>query len=106
VICSKIEQVGVTKLLGVTLNFKLSWSKHIDTTVAKMGSPKIKHCSALTTLSARQVLQALILSHLDYCSVMWSGGKRGTLENCNWLRTGQHGWPLDVHRVNINLLEH
>ena len=24
--------------------------------------------------------------------------QRGTKENCNWLRTGQHGWPLDVHR--------
>jgi hypothetical protein len=26
----------------------------------------------LTTLSTRQVLQALVLSHLDYCSVVWS----------------------------------
>ena len=33
----EIEQVEVTKLLGVTLDWKLSWSKHIDTTVAKMG---------------------------------------------------------------------
>jgi hypothetical protein len=33
----EIEQVEMTKLLGVTLDCKLSWSKHIDTTVAKMG---------------------------------------------------------------------
>ena len=33
----EIEQVVVTKLLGVTLNCKLSWSKHVDATVAKMG---------------------------------------------------------------------
>ena len=33
----EIEQVEVTKLLGVTLDCKLSRSKHIDTTVAKMG---------------------------------------------------------------------
>ena len=32
----EIEQVEVTKLLGVTLDCKLSWSKHIDTTVAKI----------------------------------------------------------------------
>jgi hypothetical protein len=65
-------EVEVTKLLGVTLDCKLSWSKHIDTTVAK-SLPIIKHCSALlTTLSTRQVLQALVLSHLDYCSVVWS----------------------------------
>ena len=66
----------MTKLLGVTLDCKLSWSKHIDAVVAKMGRRLsiIKRCSAfLTTLSTRQVLQALVLSHLDYCSVVWSG---------------------------------
>ena len=33
----EIEQVKMTKLLGVTLDCKLSWSKHIDTVVAKIG---------------------------------------------------------------------
>jgi hypothetical protein len=64
----EIEQVEVKKLLGVTLNCKLSWSKHIDKTVAKMGRNLaiIKHCSAFsTTPSTRQVLQALVLSHLE-----------------------------------------
>ena len=47
----EIEQVEVTKLLGVTLDCKLSWSKHIDTTVAKMGRSLsiIKRCSASLT---------------------------------------------------------
>ena len=66
-------------MLGVTLDCKLSWSKHIDTVVAKMGRSLsiIKRCSAfLTTLSTRQVLQALVLSHLDYCSVVWSGATK------------------------------
>ena len=64
----EIEQVKVTKLLGVTLDCKLSWSKHIDTTVAKMGRSLsiIKHCSTfLTTLSTRQVLQALVFYLLN-----------------------------------------
>ena len=69
----------MTKLLAVTLDCKLSWSKHIDAVVAKTGrglSIK-KQCSAfLTTLSTRQVLQALVLSHLDYCSVVWSGATK------------------------------
>jgi hypothetical protein len=49
-----IEQVDVTKLLGVTLDCKLLWSKHIDTTVSKMGRSMfiIKCCSKfLTALS-------------------------------------------------------
>jgi hypothetical protein len=98
----EFEHVEATKLLEVTLVCKLSWSKHIDTTEAKMGSSLfiIKYCSSfLTALTTRQVLQALVLSHLDYCSLVWSvAKKRGTLKNYNWLRTGQHGWPLKVYR--------
>ena len=78
----EIEQVEVTKLLGVTLDCKVSWSKHIDTTEAKMRRSLsiIKHCSVfLTTLSTRQVLQVLVLSHLDYCSVVWSGATKRDL---------------------------
>ena len=89
----EIEHVEVTKLLGVTLDCKLSWSKHIDTSLANMGrSLSIMKCyfAFLTMLSTSQVLQAVVLSHLDCCSVVWSG------ENCSWLRTGQHGWPLKV----------
>jgi hypothetical protein len=47
----EIEQVEVTKLLGLTLDCKLSWSKHIDTTVAKLGRRLsiIKCCSSFLT---------------------------------------------------------
>ena len=75
----KLTKFEVTKLLGVTLDCKLSWSKHVDTTVAKMGRSLsiIKHGSiSLTTPSTRQVLEALVLSHLDYYSVMWSGATK------------------------------
>ena len=72
----EIEQVA--KLLGVTLDCKLSWSKHVDTTFARIC------CAAfLTALSTRQVLEALVLSHLDYSSVMLSGATKrdlGTLQ--------------------------
>ena len=77
------EEVEVTKLLGISLDCKLSLLKHVDTTVAKMRSLSIiKPCSALLkTLSTRQVPQALVLSHLDYCSVVWSGVKKRDFYN-------------------------
>jgi hypothetical protein len=55
-----VEQVEETKLLGDTLDCKLSWSKHIDSMVVKMGRglSVIKRCSAfLTPLSTKTVLQ-------------------------------------------------
>ena len=63
----EIEQVEVTKRLGVTLDCKRSWSKHVDAALVKAERSLsiIKSCSAfLSTLSTRQVLQAIILSHL------------------------------------------
>ena len=64
---------------ALTLDCILSWSKHIDTTVAKMGRSLsiIKRCSTfLTALSTRQVLQALVLLHLDHCSVVLSSATK------------------------------
>jgi hypothetical protein len=102
----EIEQVEVTKLLGVTLDCKLSWSKHIDTTVAKMGRSMsiIRLCSTfLTALSTRQVLQALVLSHLDYCSVVWSGGTKKDLGKLQLVQDRAARLALGcTQRANIN----
>jgi hypothetical protein len=71
----EIEQVEETKLLEVTLDCKLSMWKHIDATVGKMG----RGMSAfLTAPPTRQVLQALALTHLEYCPVVWPSAKIGT----------------------------
>jgi hypothetical protein len=80
-----VEQVEETKLLGVTLYCKLSWSKHIDSMVVKMGRGQavIKRCSVfLKPQSKKQVLQALIWSNLDYCPVVQAAAgpeQNGTL---------------------------
>ena len=57
-----VEQVEETKLLGVTLDCKLSCSKHIDSMVVKMGRGLsiLKRCSFFDTTLHKQVLQALV----------------------------------------------
>jgi hypothetical protein len=102
----EIELVEMTKLLGVALDCKRSWSKHIDAVVTKMGRSLsiIMQCSSfLTTLSTRQVLQALVLSHLNYCSVVWSGATKKELGKLQ-LAQKRAAWPAlgCTQRANIN----
>ncbi|CDQ60518.1 unnamed protein product [Oncorhynchus mykiss] len=75
----EIEQVEMTKLLGVTLDCKLSWSKHIDAVVAKMGR----------SLSILLCLLNHTINKASPTGPSFVPQKR-TCENCNWLRTGQH----------------
>ena len=56
-------------------------------------------CSALTALSTRQVLQALGLSHLDYCSVVLSSATKKDLAQNREARLA-----LDVHRELILII--
>jgi hypothetical protein len=87
-----VEQVEESTLLGVTLDCKLSLSKHIDSMVVKMGRGLvvIKRCSALfyTTLQ-KESPQALVSSNLDYCPVVWSNAARKDLVKLQ--RTQQSG---------------
>ena len=99
---------GVTKLLDITLDCKMSWSKHINSMVVNMGRglSVIKRCSAfLTPHSKRQVLQALVLSYLDYCPVVWSGAARKDLVK---LQLAQNrATHLELHcnqRADINTM--
>ena len=81
-------------------------SKHIDTTLAKMRRSLsiIKRCSAfLTALSTRQVLQALVLSHLDYCSVVCSGATKKDLRKLQLAQNrAARLAPGCTQRANIN----
>jgi hypothetical protein len=87
-----------------------AWSKHIDTTVAKMGRSLsiIKPCSTfLTALSTKQVLQALVLSHLDHCSVVWSGATKFWAQNrAARLALGcTHSTNMNYMHVNLSWLK-
>ena len=60
-----IKQVKVTKLLGVTLDDKLSWSKHINSIVNKMGKALavVRRCRNHLTPDLRiLVVSSLVLS--------------------------------------------
>ncbi len=69
-----IEQVTHVKLLGVMLDNTLSWSKHIDNIVSVgKGIAVARKCSAFIPSSLlKDVVQSLVLSHLEYCPMVWS----------------------------------
>ena len=55
----EIKQVEMTTLLGITLDCKLSWSKHIDAVVAKMGrSLSVLNLHAYPTRNATRGLHS------------------------------------------------
>ena len=63
----------------------------------------------LTTPSTRQVLQTLVLSHLDYCSIMWSGA---TKKDLGKLQLAQNRaarlalgftWRANISNMHVNL---
>ena len=87
---SEIEQVNEVKLLGITVDDKLSWNKQIDQIVKKMGRSMgaIKHCRRhLPTFLIKQLVQALVISQIDYCSMIWSNT---TESNLNRLQVAQN----------------
>ena len=69
-----VEQVQETKLLGIIFDNKLTWSKHTEKVINKMGKSlsTIRRCWDLLPLNVRgSVIKSLVLSHLDYCSEVW-----------------------------------
>lgn len=72
---NSVEQKEEAKLLGVMIDSRLCWDKHVQKLLTKMGNTLavIKRCAKyFTPQIVKQVLYALFFSHLDYCSVVWS----------------------------------
>ncbi len=70
-----IEQVVESKLLGVTIDETLFWSTHINNIIAKISrsiSVIRRNAYFLANTARQEVIQSLVLSHLDYCPAIWS----------------------------------
>ena len=121
-----IEQVEDTKLLGITLDSKLTWSKQVDQTVAAIGRSLsvIKRCAKyIPQQCIPQIVQTLALTHLDYCPMVWSNAAKKDLLKLQLVqnraarialscpkRTNTNkmhstlGWPSVEDRLHISLL--
>jgi hypothetical protein len=69
-----LKTSSTVKYLGVTLDRKLSWQSHLETVLNKAGANlfAIKTVINGLTLPARiSLLNALVISHLRYCNVVW-----------------------------------
>ncbi len=78
-----VEQVTKTTLLGVKLDSLLSWSDQIDHIVSMMGKgiAMSRKCSGYVPPSVmNDVVRSLVLSHLEYCPVIWSSAAQKHLK--------------------------
>ena len=84
-----INQVDSTKFHGVYIDNKLTWRDQIIYTSKKVSKnkgilSKLKHYLPSNIL--RMLYQALILPHLNYCSIVWSGTYQSYLDPLNVLQ--------------------
>ena len=78
-----VEQVKETKLLGMVLDSGLKWTKQIDSIIIKMGRSiaVTRKCTKyLTPTVLKEVIQALVLSNLEYCPVIWSSAAKTQIQ--------------------------
>ena len=103
-----IEQVYEVKLLGITIDNAMSWSKHIDNIVCRMGRgvAVVRRVSRYMTVEIRrQVLNAIVLSLLDYCFIVWSSASKGNLEKLQKAQNKAARCALNCnYRTNISLM--
>ena len=69
----KIKQVYYSRLLGVEIDEKLSWNKHVENVAKKatsgIGAIRIRDFVDRKTLIS--IYNALVRPHFDYCSEVW-----------------------------------
>ena len=105
---TQIDQVNEVKLLGLTIDNLMSWSKHIDGIVGRMsrGVCVVRRISKYLTVEVRkQVLNALVLSLLDYCFIVWSSATKRDLDRLQKAQNKAARCALNCnYRTSINVM--
>lgn len=82
---SVLEEVNEFRDLGITTDRHLSWNLHIDKVVAKanrmLGLIKRTCRDFDDRKTLRTLYRALVRSHLEYCSLIWSPYTKNTLKS-------------------------
>ena len=78
-----LERVKETKYLGVILNEKLNWTKHVNFIKNKLNSAsyimsKLRHYVDIKTL--QMIYYSVVNSHLSYCITTWGGAPPTIIE--------------------------
>ena len=77
-----LKQVNTVKFLGVHIDHKLTWCDHISNICNKVARnagilSKLKHYLPQRILKI--LYQTLVLPHITYCSIIWSGTRDANL---------------------------
>ena len=79
-----IERVDTIKDLGILMDEKLSFKEHINNKINKsyamlgLIEPNFNY---LTVSTCILLYKNMIMSHLDYCSSVWSPYRKGDIED-------------------------
>ena len=79
-----IEQTTEARFLGVIVDEKLNWSKHIATVKAKMSRYVGIMCKIKRNLPLQariQIYHSMVQSHLNYCSIVWGFASKTHIES-------------------------
>ena len=80
---TKIDRAHTAKFLGVMMDEKLNWNKHVNAVRQKMSRHigilyKLK---SILPLPARlNIYHSLIQSHVNYCSLIWGFSSKANIE--------------------------
>ena len=75
--CPNTERVGCAKVLGITLNVRLSATDHVNNLLTSCSSllyvMRVLRGHGISTESLHDVFRATILAKITYCLPAWSG---------------------------------